>query len=100
MPTKGPIPDSWLPYMRIIEFIGVLVAIGVVLFDFLSVRPIDRAVRVATPAPAMLPNDPATQTPMPNSLNPASTESPVSMPSATAITPTRRQRLSPVAIRS
>jgi hypothetical protein len=34
--------------MRIIEFIGVLVAIGVVLFDFLSVRPIDRAVRVAT----------------------------------------------------
>ena len=48
MPTKGPIPDSWLPYMRIIEFIGVLVAIGVVLFDFLSVRPIDRAVRVAT----------------------------------------------------
>ncbi len=48
MLTKGPIPDRWLPYMRIIEFVGVLVAIVVVLVDFLIDRPTDRAVRVAT----------------------------------------------------
>ena len=39
---------GWLPIMRGIEFIGVLVTIGVVLFDFLVERPIDRAVRKAT----------------------------------------------------
>ena len=45
--SKSVIPESWLPIMRIIEFIGVLVAIAVVLFDFIVDRPIDRATRNA-----------------------------------------------------
>lgn len=38
----------WLPIMRVIEFIGVLAAIFVVLWDFTVERPVDRAVRKAT----------------------------------------------------
>ncbi len=38
----------WLPIMRVIEFIGVLTAIFVFLWDFTVERPVDRAVRKAT----------------------------------------------------
>ena len=43
--SKSVIPESWLPIMRIIEFVGVLVAIVVVLFDFIVDRPADRIIR-------------------------------------------------------
>ena len=47
MLTKGPIPDTWFPYMRIIEFIAVLLAIGAFYLDFLD-RADDRVIRAWT----------------------------------------------------
>ena len=45
--SKWVMPN-WLPIMRGVEFIGVVAAIFVFLWDFTIERPIDRAVRKAT----------------------------------------------------
>lgn len=38
MLTKGPIPDLWLPYMRIIEFVAVIAALAAFGIDLLDRR--------------------------------------------------------------